>query len=425
MIEAAKRWHANYLFFLKNMGANTTNQVVTILGQIFLAPFFIAAWGAETYGVWLSLVSIPLLLAYTDLGVGTVFSNQLVLEKCADKASAVFWTGLLTQGGLGVGLLCVFVAVASLWLGGKTDQLIVVSLMALYAVIGMVNTYLVNCSRYYGKNHQYIMWSAAQRLMEMLAVLISLASGLAETNIAIVYLLTRALGAIWVYGVLQRESYRLKFKSGAFSRDLLVSLLPMSLSFVLYPISLALGIQLPVLLIADQFGGVAAALFAMSRTLARIPVQFSNIVSISMWPVLTRLFASGDERKMRAMERLGGVSVLLFSTVFVLAISVVGESLFRIWSHGELSFNAGVFLLLSLQALFAAVWMSQATRYFAINNHSFISIVIAVVTLGSLFLAYLCRSFGLYGIILPLVVGDFFILFFLLFGHRRLVGYSL
>jgi O-antigen/teichoic acid export membrane protein len=83
---------------LNNGFATTLSKGIRVLEQLFLVPFFIAAWGPEYYGEWLTLTIIPSVLAFSDLGFGSAAANTVVLryasgdkKGAANMAKSGFW----------------------------------------------------------------------------------------------------------------------------------------------------------------------------------------------------------------------------------------------------------------------------------------------------------------------------------------------
>ena len=82
----------------KNGIASIFQKGIRVLDQLVLVPFFLAYWGAEFYGEWLTLTVIPSILAFSDLGFGSAAANSFVLAYVADEkqnAADINKTGIL------------------------------------------------------------------------------------------------------------------------------------------------------------------------------------------------------------------------------------------------------------------------------------------------------------------------------------------
>src|ERR1017187_1688812 len=59
---------------------STATMVVTMAGQIFAVPLYLAHWGAPVYGEWLALTNLGASLSVLNLGVQSYVTNDLVMH---------------------------------------------------------------------------------------------------------------------------------------------------------------------------------------------------------------------------------------------------------------------------------------------------------------------------------------------------------
>lgn len=65
----------------KNVIANTSEFSLNIIYQITLLPLMIFSWGAEIYGVWIFLLSIPSVLHTFNIDINEGVTQELILNK--------------------------------------------------------------------------------------------------------------------------------------------------------------------------------------------------------------------------------------------------------------------------------------------------------------------------------------------------------
>lgn len=64
---------------VKGLGANAFGQVVNVAIQLTSVPIFLHFWGADIYGKWLILSSIPGYLSMSDIGFGSAAGNEMTI----------------------------------------------------------------------------------------------------------------------------------------------------------------------------------------------------------------------------------------------------------------------------------------------------------------------------------------------------------
>lgn len=403
------------MLFLKNFSANTFNQLITIISQLLLAPFFILNWGTEAYGQWLALIAVPLLLAYADLGFGTVFSNKLCIDD-SSKSYKIFWTGFFSQIILSILIAVTFIIVGILLYESNVQTIL--QLMALYAIFGILTTYTINSSRYYEKNHKYIYLGAFQRVFEIISVLIALKIGSDENEVAIVYFVTRFIGFVVILFLLLKESQQLNFRKNSIDIVLVKKMFGQSISFMLYPMAQALSLQVPVILIEKNFGGTMATVFVLTRVISRIPVQFSNIVSTSLWPIYTKKISKEGNASISKSETFSLYAIftvfLIFSTFFIF----FGDLVFSLWVGDSVIFNRNLFLFLSFHSLIIAFQMLSMTKFLSVNNHTFVNVSFFTLTLIAISASSILSD-SIYQTLFPILVSDLAILLLIKYAWSK------
>ena len=67
----------NILF--KNFSSQSLRTVIFTIQQLLFVPFFLYFWNNDIYAEWLIISTIPIILAYSELGIGSYASNLIVI----------------------------------------------------------------------------------------------------------------------------------------------------------------------------------------------------------------------------------------------------------------------------------------------------------------------------------------------------------
>ena len=176
-----------------------------------------------------------------------------------------------------------------------------------------------------------------------------------------------------------------------------------------FPLGNALSIQGFVLVVGWLFGAPGVVLFSTYRTLTRFPYQMMSMISISVWPKLSRAFGEGDVRRARRMHRMAVSSSFWLVLVAEIVLFVFGEPILSLWTHGEVPYEPGLFLILAAVVVANSVWQASSVVSISANRHETIALVYLLSTAGALVLSVpLGRLVGLQGVAAALLVIDIF-----------------
>ena len=91
---------------VKGFGANLLGKFWIAAVQLLLVPVLISAWGADGYGAWLMLTTIPLYILLTDFGMGNALAVELTRaiprkdEPMARRALQSVWVFMCLISGV-------------------------------------------------------------------------------------------------------------------------------------------------------------------------------------------------------------------------------------------------------------------------------------------------------------------------------------
>lgn len=412
---------------LAALSANVFGQAVTVGSQLLLTPLFFRQWGAAMYGEWILLSSIPTYLTMADLGIGSAAGNDMTIKAAAgDRRTAqqIFRGALWVSGGAGVIVLLLgLLAALSTWHLqmprmshiGAAEAAWVLLVLATSVAMGFVGGIIGAGFRCCGRNAQGIMLGNASRLLEALAFGALL---LADQPPLVLCLGALAIKVVML-GVqlvwLRRVCDWLFTPAAPADKGLVKRLIGPAMGFMAFPLGNALSLQGPLWIIGATLGAPAVAVFSAMRTMARLPIQITNVFNASVWPEMSRAYGAGDTAQLRLLHRLswGSTSLLIGGAAVILL--TIGPWLAAQWLGHEVSIQPEVLWGLVLITVVGAIWNASSVVLAAINAHARLGLIYVLVNLASLLLAYvLSEQFGWTGLLGALLLADVLLLIWVL-----------
>lgn len=420
------------------LAANAFGQVVTVGSLILLTPLFFRAWGATLYGEWLILSSIPAYLLMADLGIGTAAGNEMSMRAGAGDrrgAQQTFFGSLwLAVGTSMVVLLLGSMAslVAFHWRLPATPSLLprdtVIILMGLSLAVGFafVGGVLQAGFRCCERNALGIFLANLARLVDALVTGALLLIGQSPLWVCLWTLPVKLLLLLVQLGILRRVCPWLFAPGVSADTQILRRLIKPALGFLAFPLGNAIALQGPILIIGTVFGGASVAMFAALRTLARLPLQITNMFNWSVSPEMSRAFGAGDLQLLRRLHRAGyGVSFCIV-VMSALGLELLGHALIRLWLGTHAPFDATVFAVLVLATVLTSIWSASWVVLAATNQHLRSGMVYVVVNaLCIAAAAVAARLWGWTGLLLPMLLAEVLLLLWVSSTVLRTTGDSL
>jgi len=409
------------------LSANAFGQGVTVGTQLLLTPLFFRQWGAAMYGEWLILSSIPTYLTMADLGIGSAAGNDMTIKAAAGDqraAQQIFRGALLVSGvaGMFVLLLGLLVALSTWQLQmprmthiGAAEAAWVLLVLAASVALGFVGGILAAGFRCCGRNAQGIMLGNASRLLEAVGFGVLLLAKQSPLVLCLGALAIKVvmLGVQWVW--LRLVCQWLFTPAVPADKGLVKRLMGPAMGFMAFPLGNALSLQGPLWIIGATMGAPAVAVFSALRTMARLPIQITNVFNASVWPEMSRAYGAGDTAQLRLLHRLSWGSTLLLIGGAAVALLTIGPWLAGRWLGHEVNIQPEVLWGLVLITVVGAIWNASSVVLAAINAHARLGLIYVVVNLVSLLLAYvLSDQFGWPGLLGALLVADVLVLIWVL-----------
>lgn len=406
----------------KNIFAQGYSQIVTLAVQIVTVPFLIHFWGLELFGVWLILTAIPTYLALSDFGFTFIAKNNMSMHVSSGNKKQAIITfqsvyllliGICISLGVILYLLVKFIPFDELLNLGKfsIDSARSVLLIQFGAVL-IYQFFLLSCAglRCDGMAVTETLLAATSRFLEAISI-VSIAwvgGGLVEASFGI--LVIRIIFLIIGYLIIRIRVSWLEFGWKFADKGRVKELAGPSMSYMLVPMTNALMIQSPIVMLGAFSTPAVVAMFSVSRTVARLGMSGANMLSYAFTPEYS--YAWGE----RNTSRFKKAMKYHFKLLTLGLIIYIGISLFfitdivEILSKGNIKADLVLCLLLSLAVIIEMLWITFFTPLVAINRHKKIPIVIFLISFIFITLSYLFHS--IVGIVSLMCIANFMILIF-------------
>jgi len=155
------------------------------------------------------------------------------------------------------------------------------------------------------------------------------------------------------------------------------------------------------------FGPAVVAIFNSYRTIARVAVQATSILSNAVWGEFSFLFGKGGTEAVRPIYRRSLMLGAAGSVALSLVLYFAAPLLLELWSHGQIPFQAWPMLILLGYAAIAGTWHVPRVLLLSTNQHIGLaqwSLVGAVVAMGA---AYLMQGpMGIEGVCLAMLASE-------------------
>ncbi len=380
--------------------ANLFGQVVNLSVQLIGVPVLIHTWGLRLYGEWLILFAIPAYLSMTDLGFSQSAANDMtaqVARAAHDKALVVFQSmEALVFSTAGAALLLVSILMVSLPLGGwlhiQTMNTVevrwVLWLLSAEVCVRLVDGVNHAGFRASGDYALHVILTGATLLAQSAGVWMAALTGLGPVGAAAAWFGVRVLVTPATALLLTRRHRWLRFGFEHARMRELRRLTKPALANIGMPLANALSGQGMVLVVGNVLGPLAVVTFSTLRTMTRLVLQAIGALSHAFEPEFATAYGQGD---LRLFHRLflhmlrGQIAIAL---VCAAVLSLVGESLLEMWTHGRVVMNTALFHWLLLSAVASVLWHGAITALKAANLHIRASVWFVVSAALTVPLAY-------------------------------------
>jgi O-antigen/teichoic acid export membrane protein len=391
------------------------------VGYVFvLVPVLLGAWGVELYGEWVILTALAGFGSIANLGVSQALASEIMVAVGAEdygRASRISVTGLI------IGVAFVLFMLIVTWVGFSLidaaaflgvsmippQTAVTVVILALASIVlGVLSPPLSAAISIVRGNALPTVVGALIKIGELVAI-----AAAAFTN----------GGPVWVTGmlvifvsinilancVLVRYLVPwLSFNPRYFDIAIMRQLIRPSFAQFMFNISTnVFAIQLPRIILGHLVGPASVAGFSVTVTYARTLRTLTTLFSQSLQVETARAFAKN--RREVLIRLIGGLcQINLWSSIaLLLALTLLGGPVFALWTHGRISFDPQLCMLLGTGFVVGAYADVISTFLIGINRIFAVALAHCVATLlavGAIF--FLPSEWGMMSMATALVVPE-------------------
>ncbi len=385
------------------MGANAMGQAISVGMQLAALPLFLLHWDASKYGVWLMLSAVPSYFSMADAGMVTAAGNKMTMATGRGDSSM---RELRVSKRAGVRLVISVIVLLLTWAllawaplpgldnaecatdPGRSDSG--------GAVLSFYNGLAEAIFRATGRYGLGTMLGHLIRLSEWCGGMIGLWLDGSYLGVASGMLISRAIGVLAVSGFASLTTQGITWGfSQARIAEVRAMIKPAGY-FLLFPLASAVSLQGFTLLIGSVFGAANVAVFNTYRTLARVTVQATSILSHATGPEMSRLYGSNKNDILAALFRRSQWASVAIVFILCLLVGMAAPTLLEYWTHGRIAHNGGLLWAMLVYAAIAGLWHVPRTLLMSINRHNVMALASLLISLLALLVAWLIgQSFTL------------------------------
>lgn len=373
---------------------------LTIALQLLMVPALIHAWGVQGYGEWLILYTIPGYLALADLGIITTANNKV--ESLCTKgnfcaATRTYFNSILllcailsTIGLIGI----VLTAIAGSNFTGlfqdlsKTDVYKIEILLFIDTAVLLTFNHHTALYRTLGKFNQTVNWQASGRVFPTIGLCIAALSGASILTATFAMLISRFFFLIVMLTNLVNSIYWLHACWFRLDPTEIKRLLKNAASFMTIPISNMIYLHATTLIVASVSSPTVVATFGTMRTFTRMIPQIVSIAGRSNWSEITQAQAKKELGNFESIRKKVLIQTFLFTGVSVAFFALVGPSIYKMWTGGEIYFEPKIYYSLVTNSAAIALCYSVEVFLLATNRAKAYALATLSGTITQIILGY-------------------------------------
>ncbi len=320
-------------------------KTVSVLTGLISVPLTLNYLGTERYGLWMTISSVVVMLAFADFGLGNGLVNAISQahgkndRDAAKKAvSSVFF--ILTGSALVFSIVFIIVyqfvpwtrvfnvtSVQAMQESGPA-MAVFFACFVLNLPLGIVQRIQIGYQEGFINNYWQIVGNVIGLILLVVAILLK--AGLPWLVAAISGIPTLVTAVNWVFHLSLRRPWLLP-RWSLFDWNVGKTLLGSGVIFMLLFIVNVLGTSTDNIIIAQFLGASAVATFAVVQRLFSLTllVQFCTI---PLWPAFSEAIIKSDfewaRRTFIRLQVIGGLMTLLICLLLML----FGQSIIRLWA---------------------------------------------------------------------------------------------
>lgn len=407
---------------LLGIGANTYNQLATVVSQIAFVPIFLKYWGVADYGKWLMLLTIPVFISIVNMSLAIVIANQVISlnSKIEQKNNAIelqkgAWVLFTSFGVVACILFWSIVKILKINNISELDEASITIYLS-FVFIGICNfqnEIAHGALRAVGKYSTGLVLSSTLIIIEGLTIGVTVALGGDIDKAINAYICTTIFGNICFFFAVRK--YAPSMTPGFKNANIVAAfkIIPLAISYLGIPSAQIILNQGMTIIVGLLAGPQTVAIFNTHRTLARIANQIIKSIGNSFWPEMSYSLGGNDKVIGKKLHSILFQLTMVLTIISCLALVVIGKPVYETWTKSAILYNSYIFISFLFLLVTQSLWISSSTVLKSINHHAGLAFISLILSLISITIAATLISHGfIWQSILALGIQDFFLAYF-------------
>lgn len=351
----------------RNIVSSYANRLVGLAGVLVLVPLYTRFLGHRLCGEWLVITSIVPYLALANAGVDQTLVNR-ISENVANRRaseihsllSTVFFAYCIIAAGLTAAFALLSPRIVALVVGGAdTRASFALFLVAALYALALPWTAYIATLRGFERVDQEQAVAACTSLGRNTVLAIAVISGFGLVPLALIQGTTAVIRG---FGAYMRSLHLMDDphpRWSAFSLPKLGSLIRPSLGFFVLQAAGIVGFGIDNLVIGWALGPEAVTRYAVPYSLVMMAAGFFATAMAAVMPTITLNFARSNLKNLANSFLLNMQLAMFYGTVSVVALSMAGPWMLRLWA-GPGVFPGIATFRLQIAVLFIQVFVEPA-----------------------------------------------------------------
>lgn len=386
---------------IRAIRAGVFGQTVQTALQLASVPLFVLHWGAERYGLWLMISTIPAYLLVSDFGIGRTATSEVTMRfarGAIDDARQVYETVLLCM--CGIVALVFSLAVMAIWLSpdhwfsGMDGAVLLrqretITCITAYGAVILCGSLLSPGFQATGNYAREVWLASSLWLVEGIVTIAVLVSHGDMLQVAISLLACRTIGfSVQAYSM-RRTAKWLRFGFRNARLSIVRELWRSSIANMTIPAANALFLQGTALAVGWGASPTAVPAFVVSRSLTRFALQLSNGVTRSTTPEFAAAFAINDLPAQRKLMLATTAAGLAIGILFGFGLALFGIPIVEFWTAGRVTPSDAMMLMLAFSLMLSSIWIPMNMLIVATNRQGLLALPLLGAALAGVLIAYL------------------------------------
>jgi O-antigen/teichoic acid export membrane protein len=350
------------------VGASVIERIAVSLTQIGLVPILATHWGLERYGGWSMLMTLPSLLVLGDLGFGGAAVVRMTMEVARGERAAARATVRSAAQVLAAacGVLFTVACCAAVFLPGSalpaipgetgSELRLSIILLTAYTSVVLFSALLQGVFRSTGRFAQSVGIATFTYLLENALLITAILLGKGILGGVIALTLGRTIGyLVNLIAAARLRSGLLPALSGG-SAQVRRELLRPALATMSIPLATALLLQGTVAGLGAVAGTLAVPAFVAARTLSRIGLQATQVLTGALMPEFGGASAREDHARVLKLFVLLSATATVIAVPFAAVLAIAGPWIVLVWSNHRIHAEPAMMLAIAVSALCGALW---------------------------------------------------------------------